>query len=76
MGPCARTFEQKLTFSQKTLNPRGHHPSPLRALPHYTELHQLVARVLSTLPPGMAVVKVVMSVRDDTWTSLKGIMSE
>jgi len=65
-----------LMDSQKTLDPRGHHPSPLRALPNYIELHQLVARVLNTLPPGIAIVKLVVSVRDDTWSSLKGIMSK
>jgi hypothetical protein len=66
----------KLIVSEKTIDPREHHPSPLAALPHYTSLHQLVDRVVSTLPPGMSLATVIVDVRTRTWAALKDIMSK
>jgi len=62
--------------SEKTLDERGHRPSPLAALPHYTALYELVEKVKKTLPRGTALLDVIVEVRQKTWAGLKDVMSK
>lgn len=61
--------------SDKTLDPNSHRPSPLAALPHYTALDTLVKRLEGTLPPGMAFLRLILDVRQQTWAGLKDVMT-
>ncbi|WWD01416.1 hypothetical protein V866_008360 [Kwoniella sp. B9012] len=72
----AKVLEQVVILSEKTLNPLSHKPSPLAALPHYRQLNDLVRRLEGTLPPEMALMKVVIEVKERTWQGLKDLMSE
>ena len=62
--------------SEKTLSPESHHPSPLSALPHYRTLYGMVNEMVSTLPSEMTLLRVIVDVRDRTWTGLKDVMSQ
>ncbi|WVQ70105.1 uncharacterized protein L199_008330 [Kwoniella botswanensis] len=72
----AKVLEQVVILSEKTLNPLSHKPSPLAALPNYRQLNDLVQRLEGTLPPEMALMKVVIEVKERTWQGLKDLMSE
>ena len=58
------------------LDPRAHQPNPLAALPTYKRLHQLVERMTQKLPSSMALLRVIMDIRDRTWAGLKDILSK
>ncbi|WVW83112.1 hypothetical protein I302_105130 [Kwoniella bestiolae CBS 10118] len=72
----AKVLEQVVILSEKTLDPAHHKPSPLAALPHYRQLNDLVLRLEGTLPPEMALMRVVIEVKERTWQGLKDLMSE
>ncbi|WWC61139.1 uncharacterized protein I303_103718 [Kwoniella dejecticola CBS 10117] len=72
----AQVLEQVIILSEKVLDPNSHRPSPLAALPHYRELNDLIERLQSSLPPEMALMRVVIEVRERTWQALKDPMSE
>lgn len=57
------------------MDPAHHKPSALAAVPLFRHLASSVSELESTLPPGMALVRVLRSVRDDTWAQLKDLMS-
>lgn len=71
----ATVLERVLTLSERVLDARSHHPSPLAALPQFWELHDLVGRMQRTLPDGTALLRRIVEVRDETWNGLKEIMS-
>lgn len=62
--------------SDKTLDVKGHRPSPLAGLPHYVALHETVERAVQHLPAGMALVGVIKQLRGQTWQGLKDILSK
>ncbi|OCF54147.1 hypothetical protein L486_08343 [Kwoniella mangroviensis CBS 10435] len=72
----AKVLEQVVILSERTLNPLSHKHSPLAALPHYRQLNDLVQRLEGTLPPEMALMKVVIEVEENTWQGLRDLMAE
>jgi hypothetical protein len=62
--------------SEKVLSPESQRPSPLAAIPHYEELHNLVDRTQGVIPPGMALMRVILEVREKTWKGLKDVMAK
>ncbi|WWC69475.1 uncharacterized protein I206_103416 [Kwoniella pini CBS 10737] len=72
----AKILEEVINLSEKTLNPTSHKPSPLAALPYYRQLNDLINRLLGSLPPEMALVKVAIEVKERTWQALKDLMSQ
>lgn len=58
------------------LDPANHKPSALAAVPLFRRLASSVAELASTLPPSMSLVRIITSVRDDTWNSLKRVMGD
>ncbi|GMK56795.1 hypothetical protein CspeluHIS016_0306350 [Cutaneotrichosporon spelunceum] len=71
----ASVLERILLQRDTVLDPAGHKPSALAAVPLFRRLAASVAELETILPPGMALVRVLRSVRDDAWTQLKDIMS-
>ena len=59
--------------SERILDPKSHHPSPLSALPEYKTLHDLVHQLENTLP-DMTLLRLVTDIRDKAWTGLREIL--
>ncbi|BEI99788.1 hypothetical protein CcaverHIS631_0408310 [Cutaneotrichosporon cavernicola] len=71
----ASVLQRILLQRDTVLDPAGHKPSALAAVPIFRRLVSSVTELENILPPGMALVRVLRSVRDDTWTQLKDAMS-
>ncbi|CAK9780171.1 hypothetical protein CC85DRAFT_270800 [Cutaneotrichosporon oleaginosum] len=71
----ASVLERVLVQRDTVLDPAGHKPSALAAIPLFRRLNSSVAELESTLPSGMALGRVLRTVRDDTWAQLKDLMS-
>ena len=63
------------TPSEQALAPSAHSPSPVAALPMYETLHNLVDDLLPSLPGSMALVGIIVQIRETTWTGLQDALS-